>query len=285
MGVLATLVVSPCVTAPLVGVLIYIGQTGNLMLGATALFMMGIGMGIPLLLIGMSAGRWLPKSGAWMKAVKELFGIFMVAMAIWLLSRIVSPAATQILFGLLLLGTAVFVGVYLPRLIRFKKVNRLIGLASAMFGLFLVFNGANMKLVTAPIADLNIGAFTVVHNIADLDKQLTLAQEAGRPVLLDFYADWCASCVEMDRKVFDKRHVKDALSQFTLVRVDLSENSSTDGEMLKHFDVVAPPTMIFFNNSGREVSSRRIVGELDESEFLTRIQSFVTASCDTKIQC
>lgn len=286
MGALATLVVSPCVTAPLVGVLIYIGQTGNLAFGASALFAMGLGMGIPLLLIGMSAGKWLPKSGPWMKAVKEMFGIFMVAMAIWLLSRIVSPAVTRLLFGILLLATAGFVGMYLPRLIHRRKTNRTIGLAIGLCGIFLVLNGFNMTMTIKSVsAQVNAPTFIVVHNMADLNKQLARAQIANRPVILDFYADWCTSCVAMDRHVFNVKNVQQALHNFILLRADLSKNTDDDQEMLKRFGVIAPPTMLFFNNAGQEVNSHRIIGELDANEFLVRLDSFITASCDKKVQC
>lgn len=286
MGVLATLVVSPCVTAPLVGVLIYIGQTGNLIFGASALFAMGLGMGVPLLLIGMSAGKWLPKSGAWMKAVKEMFGIFMVGMAIWLLSRVVSHAVTMALFGLLFLGAAGFVGLYLPKLIHFRNINRTIGFATFLVGIFFILNGMNAMMFTPTASrQANSSIFTIVHNMADLNKQLTLAAASNQPVLLDFYADWCASCVEMDRHVFNTGDVRQALNNFVLLRADLSGNTSEDSDVLKTFGVIAPPTMLFFNNAGQEVNSRRIVGELDANEFLTRLNSFMTASCDKKVQC
>lgn len=284
MGVLATLVVSPCVTAPLVGVLIYIGQTGNLLFGASALFVMGLGMGIPLLLIGMSAGKWLPKSGAWMKAVKELFGIFMVAMAVWLLSRIVSTAVTYMLFGLVIVGFALFVGLYLPRLVRIRKINRTIGVVSGLLGLFLVFNGINMAMVHTTL-EQQPKLFTVVRSVEDFNRELALAKAANRPVLLDFYADWCASCVVMDKTVFAAMDVRPALDQFVLLRADLSSNTATDSELMKYFKVIAPPTVLFFNVNGQEVNSRRIVGELGTQEFMTRLSSFMTASCDKKVQC
>jgi len=284
MGVLATLVVSPCVTAPLVGVLIYIGQTGNLWFGASALFVMGLGMGIPLLLIGMSAGKWLPKSGPWMKAVKDFFGIFMLAMAIWLLSRILSATLTKLLFGLLLLGAAAFIGIYLPKLIRLHKLNRMVGLVTALCGVFLMFNAASVSLTAKSIPSAQ-PAFTIVHNINELNQQLTRAGTTGQPVLLDFYADWCISCVEMDRHVFSAQNVKPALNNFVLLRVDLSNNTADDQALLKQFGVIAPPTVLFFNNAGQEVNSRRIIGELDANEFLLRLDSFITASCDKKVEC
>ncbi len=287
MGVLSTLVVSPCVTAPLVGVLIYIGQTGDMLLGASALFMMGMGMGLPLLVIGMSAGKWLPKSGPWMKAIKELFGIFMVAMAIWLLSRILTHHMTLILFGLLLLATAGFVGIYLPKLVRFRQINRMLGCAAAILGMFLVYSGLNSPLQAGlpETQAMNQSQFIVVHDMNELNDYLAKAAAASQPVMVDFYANWCSSCVDMDKKVFSLDDVQHAIANFMLLRVDLSNNTAGDSAIMQKFAVVAPPTILFFNNSGHEVDSRRIVGSLNQSEFISRIDSFMTASCDTKIQC
>lgn len=278
MGVISTLIVSPCVTAPLVGVLIYISQTGNLGLGAVALFALGLGMGVPLLLIGTSASHILPKSGAWMKAIKELFGIFMVGMAIWLLSRIIPLSVTFFLFGLLFLGTALFMGLYLPKLIRFKTVNHLAGLSAALLGIFLMWNGATL-VMTSDISISEKASFKVVHNLQDLSQQLMLAKAQKTPVLLDFYAEWCEPCVVMDKKVFALAQVKDALSRFVLLRVDLTQNTPSDGEMLKYFGVIAPPTLLFFNPLGQEENANRIVGELDVNEFLMRLNTFKKTAC------
>jgi thiol:disulfide interchange protein DsbD len=124
-----------------------------------------------------------------------------------------------------------------------------------------------------------------VRNINDLNQQLTLAQAAHKPVLLDFYADWCESCVSMDKKVFSAPQVEAALSNFVLLRADLSANNTADETILKNYAVVAPPTVLFFNNNGREVNSRRIVGEINEQEFIGRVNTFMSASCDKKLQC
>lgn len=276
MGLLSTLVVSPCVTAPLVGVLIYIGQTGNLAFGALALFTMGIGMGVPLLLLGMSAGKWLPKSGAWMKAVKEFFGIFMVAMAIWLLSRILSSATTHLLFGLLLVGTALYIGLYLPHLIKFRKLNQTLGVLIGIAGIIMSLHAFQTTSFSAETKD----HFVVVQNASELKDQLLKAKASNQPVLLDFYADWCDSCVLMDQQVFAKQQVKQELNKFLLLRVDLSQNSATDREFLKDFNVIAPPTVLFFDQQGKELNHYRIVGDVSAEEFLSRLQEFKTASCE-----
>lgn len=282
MGVLSTLIVSPCVTAPLVGVLMYIGQTGDLVLGASALFAMGMGMGIPLLIIGMSAGKWLPKSGAWMEAVKKFFGILMLGMAIWLLSRIVPTVITTILWGCLLIAVAAFLGIYLPRIVGRYKFNRSLGFVVGFSGMLVMFGGvavptSTLQWVTPHAAQQSVSpSFTIVHNVADFNKELALARAANQPAILDFYADWCDSCVTMDRNVFNSSDVQRKMNNYVLLRVDLSGNTPADEALLKHFDVIAPPTVLFFDASGREMNSQRIVGEVNAKEFLARLSNLRT---------
>lgn len=287
MGVLSTLILSPCVTAPLVGVLMYIAQTGDMILGASALFAMGVGMGIPLILLGTSAGKLLPKRGPWMIAVQKMFGFLMLAMAIWLAARVIPEAYSQLLFGLLLVAVAFYVGIYLPRIIERRFINRSVGLVIGLFAVF-IMTGGMMSMGFFTNSKLSMPAdnqFVIVRNLADFDKQLSLAQHAQKPVLLDFYADWCASCVEMDNAVFKQPEVQRAIDNFVLLRIDLSANSADDEAMMKRFDVVAPPTILFFTDRGQEVNSRRIIGELGLNEFLSRISTFMAASCDKKIEC
>jgi len=238
MGMVSTLIVSPCVTAPLVGVLMYIADSGNMALGAGALFIMGMGMGIPLIAIGVTAGKWLPKRGPWMTGVQQIFGVLMLGMSLWLLSRVYP--------------------INLPFMNTFSTTQQLVAEANK---------------------------FTIVRNMEELKKQLSLAQFSGKPVILDFYADWCESCVVMDKNVFSVPAVSDSLSRFVLLRADLTQNNAADEDLLKNYDVIAPPTVLFFNDHGQEVNSHRIVGELNANEFLTRINTFITASCDKKVTC
>lgn len=231
MGMVSSLIVSPCVTAPLVGVLMYVAKTGDMVLGASALFALGIGMGIPLIAIGTSAGKWLPRRGPWMIFIQKIFGVLMVVMAVWLLTRI-------------------------P-----------------------ILNNVAVAQNAKP------DSFITVHSVDELNKQLELAQAAHKPVLLDFYADWCASCVAMEHDVFDTATVKKELAPFILIRADLSNNNSADEILLKNYSVVAPPTVLFFNNQGHEMNSQRIVGEVNANEFIQRLNTFFTASCDTKMEC
>ncbi len=296
MGLLSTLIISPCVTAPLVGVLMYIAETGSMVLGGVLLFVMAIGMGLPLILLGMSAGKWLPKSGAWMDVVKKSFGIMMLAMVVWLLSRIIPHLAVIILSGLLLVTVALFVAIYLPTLIGRHKLNRSLGAVVGCCGLLVIAGGINIssmglqlpmqlqKVATAPLSE----SFIIVHDIADLDKQLIVARLAKKSVLLDFYADWCESCISMDTRVFNSPEVKALLNNYVLLRADLTENSSEDEALLKKYAVIAPPTVLFFNAEGKEINKERIVGEVDAKEFLQRLNTVnVAKQCDKdkKINC
>jgi thiol:disulfide interchange protein DsbD len=280
MGVLSTLIVSPCVTAPLIGVLLYIAESGNQLFGASALFAMGIGMGIPLLLFGISAGKWLPKSGPWMEAIKKSFGFVMLAMAIWLLSRVVSQTTVTILWGLLLLALAFFLALYLPLIFKRNVFIRGLGGLSGLMGLFLMLS----SFLQQPSASLLLSSEVLVDSITAVNQRIAAANATHRPVMLDFYADWCESCVAMD-KLFKQPNIKKALEGFVVLRVDLSSNKPEDAALLKYFNVIAPPAVLFFSDQGKEVNTRRIVGEISADELLSRITLFYAAGCDKKAQC
>ena len=279
MGMLSTLIVSPCVTAPLVGVLLYVAQTGNLLFGAGTLFVMGIGMGIPLLIVGMSAGKWLPKSGAWMEVVKKSFGFVMLAMAVWLLSRLMPPMVVSVLWSGFILGLAYFIGTYVAKTLDRKKLARMVAILVGIAG---VVYAANVVQVSAPTPHLS-GSFKTVNSIAQINRDLS--KRNLHPVILDFYAEWCESCVAMDKNVFSQAGVQKALSGFTLLRIDVSKNTAEDQALLKHYNVIAPPTMLFFDVDGNEASERRIVGAMSATELLTRINVFYAAGCDKKASC
>lgn len=275
MGILSTLIVSPCVTAPLVGVLIYIAQTGDQVLGASALFAMGIGMGIPLLLIGTSAGKWLPRSGPWMEVVKIAFGFLMLGMSIWLSMRITSPSVSFAFWGVLLILIAFFVGTHLPKAIGYQKFNRLLGVLLGTFGIIVMVGASLPNKMPAWMVKQQISitknSFIVIHDINDLKRELALAQAEGKPVLLDFYADWCESCITMDKNVFAAPDVRRELSHYVLLRADLTVNNVNDQAIMKYFNVIAPPTILFFDTKGQEMNSKRIVGEVNAKEFIARL--------------
>lgn len=283
MGVLSTLVVSPCITAPLMGVLIYISQTGNIFLGGGALFALGLGMGIPLMLIGMSANKWLPKSGAWMEAVRKVMGFCMLALAIWMLSRILMPVTIMLLWSLLLFMVAAFFYVSMPQYIGRRRMNRFIGIFAAVLGVFVILSGTNTLTLKQVPVEQSTSLFTVVKSIASLKQQLASAAARGQPVLLDFYADWCESCIAMDEKVFKQTDVQMNLKKYRLLRADLTNNNAADAEMLKAYQVIAPPTILFFDSRGQEINSQRVVGEIGVKEFLSRLTT--VKSCHEKTTC
>lgn len=292
MGVISTLVVSPCVTAPLVGVLIYIARTGDLMLGGSALFVMGIGMGIPLMLLGVSAGRWLPRSGKWMQAVTKAFGIILFGMAIWLLGRILSSQVMLVLWGLYLIGISLFFSLYLTHVIGKRKMNLTMGFVSGLFGLLMIASTMGVPVLTNKwvsgfihMENTALNDFSVVHSVTGLQLKIAEAKASNMPLLVDFYADWCTSCVVMDKEVFANNKVQKSIEPFMLVRVDLSNNTSDDQQLLQLYNVVAPPTVLFFNTAGKEVESKRIVGELSAGDFLKRVDVFMAGNCTKQAQC
>lgn len=278
MGMISTLIVSPCVTAPLVGVLIFIGNSGNVVLGASALFAIGLGMGIPLLLIGMSAGKWLPKHGPWMETVKVAFGFLMLAMAVWLFSRLLTPLQAMMLWGVFLLLVAAFVGVYLPKVHKRHYLHTALGSIVAILGMFLLVTGKFMPMVANHwlyIYTNTNGTFTTVYTTAAVKEQLLLAKNNHRPVLIDFYADWCESCLRLEHYVFANEKVNTALARdnFILIRVDLSANDADSEAVLKAFAGYAPPMILFYNKLGTEIINSRIAGEISAEEFLMRLSN------------
>ena len=289
MGALATLVVSPCVSAPLVGALAYIANSGDVLLGGSALLALGIGMGIPLLLIGTSAGKLLPKSGPWMDKVKQVFGLMMLALAIWMLARILPTIIVLSLWGMLALGTAVFI-------MKIERSHRLwqymhhgVGAALIFYAIVLVGGGVlGSSDPLHPIASYHnyaanhSAAFASVKNVEDLDKQLAQAKIDKKQVLLDFYADWCTSCVVMDHHVFNQPEIAKVLNHFVLLRADVTANNKDDQELLKRYSVVAPPTMIFFDEVGHQLPRSEIVGEVNTSEFLGDIEK--VSACEVSSQ-
>ena len=274
MGCLSTLILSPCVTAPLIGVLSYIAQSHNVLLGSLTLFFLSLGMGTPLLLIGTSAGKWLPESGSWMNAVKAFFGILLIAVAIYLMARILPPAVTMFFWASLLIFSGIYTGALTPSLTNQEKFSQGIGIILLGYGL-LILVGVSLGS-TNPLQPLaNAQAATIEENALGTKKtyslnelQKTMAEANGRPVMLDFYADWCASCKVMDTTTFKNSQVEKALSRFKVIKIDVTANSADDKALMEHFKVVAPPTFIFFDSQGKELAPLKVVGESSAEQFL-----------------
>lgn len=277
MGALSALIVGPCVTPPLAVVLLYISQTRDVVLGAVALFSLAMGMSVPLLLIGMSAGALLPRAGRWMDEVKRFFGVVMLATAWWMLASVL-PA------WLLVLGWGVLSSAYGVYLLGRKtvpwmaRVGGLVFLALGLLQLLNVASGGRDPL--SPLSHLggrgnafHAPAFERVRSVAELEA--ALRQASGKPVMLDFYADWCVSCKEMERFTFSDARVREKLAQMALLQIDVSANNNDDKIMLKHFELFGPPGIILFDREGRELTHQRVIGYQNAEQFLQSLQAVI----------
>lgn len=277
MGSLATLIVSPCVTPPLIGALTYIGQSGDAFLGGIALFATGLGMGVPLLFIGTSGRKFLPKAGPWMNVMKYTLGVLLLAMAILMMSRILPGPVTLALWGVLLIGSAIFMGALTNSTKTYwSKVWRVLGIAILIYGVTLIIGAAlgnsdPFKPFSKPAATENL-PFHRVETLQDLTKALAFAETQNKPVLLDFYADWCLSCKIMDRETFPNPEVKAALANFILLRADVTANDANDKAIMQQYNVIAPPTILFFTPDGKELQNLRISGEISPAKLLEYLQ-------------
>jgi thiol:disulfide interchange protein DsbD len=266
MGAISALIVGPCVAAPLAAALVYISQTRDVVIGGSALFAMAVGMSVPLILVGVSAGALLPKAGKWMDSVKRFFGVLMLAMAWWLVSPVL-PAAVQMMgWAALLVGY----GMYLL-LNSGAWVGKTVGVVVAVLGLTQlvgVVSGGRDPL--APLAHLTGNqhtplAFQRIKTVAQLDA--VLAQTGGKTAMLDFYADWCVSCKEMEKLTFVDPKVRDKLANTLLLQVDVTANDADDKAMLKRFGLFGPPGIILFDGKGQEIPGSRVIGYQNASQF------------------
>jgi thiol:disulfide interchange protein DsbD len=284
MGALSALIVGPCVAAPLAGALLYIAQTGNAALGGAALFVMSLGMGAPLLLVGAFSRSLLPKSGPWMEGVKKFFGVIMLATALWLVSPVIPLWLQMLGWALLMVIPAIFLHALDPlpqhahgwqRLGKGLGVMLLLGGAAMLIG---VLGGAKDPL--QPLGFLGGGTAAVspaptferVASIERLDARLAEAKAAGKPVMLDFYADWCVSCKEMERFTFADPQVAARMKQIVLLKADVTANTAADAALLKRFGLFGPPGIIFFDAAGRELNDLRVVGFQPAEKFLPTLE-------------
>ncbi|SMN00919.1 Cytochrome c-type biogenesis protein DsbD, protein-disulfide reductase [uncultured Candidatus Thioglobus sp.] len=279
MGFLSALIVGPCVAPPLAGALIYIGQTGDALLGGMSLFVMSLGMGVPLLLVGAGVSK-LPKAGGWLDKVKHVFGILMLAVAIWLLERIIPSIATLILWALLFTLSPIAIGVFGKTSTPLQHILKGIGLLILIYGLLLwglVARGGGDML--APLSGYGANTqiekvhvkFEKVKSIADLDQKLAQAQRNNQVVMLDFYADWCISCKEIERFVFSNVQVVDRMQNVIALQADVTKNDANDTALMKRFGLFGPPGILFFNN-GIEKRAQRIIGEINARDFLKHLE-------------
>ncbi|AXX96248.1 protein-disulfide reductase DsbD [Arcobacter ellisii] len=270
MGFLSALIVGPCVAPPLAGALVYIGQTGDALLGGLALFVMSLGMGVPLLLIGLGAGKFMPKPGGWMESITRIFGIVMLGVAIWLLDRVLDATIIIYLWALLLLGSAIYLKIYQHIL------TQLITVVLFILGVVL-FVGA-ISGATNPLNPLE--KFTSSKAVQSLDEKLVFTKikniqelelaikNSDKPVMLDFWASWCIACKEFEEITFKDEEVIKKLQGFTLLKADVTANNDDDKALQKMFGIVGPPGIIFWDKDKKEITSSKIVGYKNPKEFL-----------------
>ncbi len=282
MGSLSALIVGPCVAAPLAGALIYIGQTGDAVLGGAALFSLGLGMGLPLIAVGTSAGKLLPKAGLWMNTVKAVFGVLMLGVAIWMLDRILPPAVTLLLWALWFIVPAIYLGAATPlpeSASHARRLGKALGVVMLTYGILLLIGlAAGSRDVFQPLKILTVRAaapraapvFRPVASVTDL--QQALAQNTDRWAMLDFYADWCVSCKELERETFADPGVAQALTSLLTLRADVTANDRDQQRLLHRFGLIGPPAVLFFNPRGEECRAARLVGYVPPRQFLDHLQ-------------
>ena len=280
MGLLSALIIGPCVAAPLVGALIYIGQSGDLWLGGSALFVLSLGMGTPLLLVGTSAGVLVPRAGPWMVYIQHLFGLMLLAVALWIVNRLVPPTLALLLWGGWLIIVGIWLGALHPARTPARRIGQGLAAVVVVYGVLLMTGGASGgDRFWLPLGHLRGGAATVVHvpfkpikTVADLERELEGARARGQTVMLDFYADWCVDCVIMARTTFSDPRVVESLQPVLTLQADVTANDETDRALMAHLGVIGPPTILFFDAAGREQRNDRVVGLLKPEPFLRHLE-------------
>lgn len=300
MGFLSALIVGPCVAAPLAAALIYIGQTGDSVLGGMALFAMSLGMGTPLLLIGTSAGKILPRAGDWMNTIKAVFGVLLLAVAIWMLERIIPVALSMALWAALAITSGIYMGALEPVGIDasgWRKLWKGIGLILLVYGvLLLVGVAAGGRDSLQPLygvvgagsvsyaATNTSGQATAAHGLAfrqvkgaeELEREIAAASAAGKAVMFDLYADWCVACKEMEKYTFSNAGVRAALQDVVLLQADVTNNDAIDKALYKRFGMFGPPTILFFGPDGTERRGYRVIGFMNADKFRDHVSKAIS---------
>jgi thiol:disulfide interchange protein DsbD len=286
MGLLSALIIGPCVAAPLAGALIYIGQSGNAVLGGAALFVLSLGMGTPLLLVGTSASALIPRAGPWMIYVQHLFGLLLLAVALWIVGRLVPPPVMLILWGGLLVVSCVWLGALHPARTPARRLGQGVALVGVLYGALLMVAGTSGgERFWPPLSHLQGGAkapahvdFKRIKTVADLQRELDEAKGRRQAVVLDFYADWCVDCVIMARTTFADPRVVQALQSVLTLQADVTANDAEDRELMRHLEVIGPPTLVFFDRAGQERRNDRVVGLSQPEPFLRQVQQISGAA-------
>jgi thioredoxin:protein disulfide reductase len=286
MGMFSALIVGPCVAAPLAAALIVIGATGDPVRGGAALFALSLGMGAPLLAFGASAGKLLPKAGAWMETIKNLFGLLLLGVAIWLLERIVPPAGALALWAGLFFLAAVFLGALDPlgrEAGPGRRIAKGLGLMGLLYGAVLLVGAAGggsslwqplagLRTAGVPVQAAASADFRKVKSVTDVERELRQAGAAGRTVMLDFYADWCVDCKRMERYTFPQPAVQAALDGKVLLKADVTANDAEDRELMNRYGIFGPPAILFFDTGGDELRSHRLLGYVPAERFAQHVR-------------
>ncbi|MDR6916931.1 thiol:disulfide interchange protein DsbD [Pseudomonas sp. 3296] len=283
LGVVSSLLVSPCVSAPLAGALLYISASGDALGGGLKLFMLGLGMGAPLLLVATGGAAWLPKSGAWLVYVKNAIGVLLLGLAIGLLSRVLPGQITLLLIGLLAGGVGLFMGalefVYKPPR---KRLGQLLGMFLLFYALacwFGAFSGqtdpfnpiGQSRAIAGNAPAQNAGTWQTINTPSELDRVLADAQSSGTPLLLDWYADWCISCKVIEHEVLNDAKVMERLQGYRLVRFDITASNAEQRALLDRYKLFGPPALMFFGKDGVERADVRVIGEINAKDFAERV--------------
>ncbi|MFC2074121.1 protein-disulfide reductase DsbD [Campylobacterota bacterium] len=290
MGLLSALIVGPCVAAPLAAALGFISQTGDAFMGGMALYALSMGMGVPLLIVGTGAGKFMPRPGSWMDAIKSIFGVMMLAVAIWMLSRILENSIIMFMWSALAMFVAVSIGAFEVRDEAYchpcHAAKKSIGLMVALYAAALFIGSVtNAKSMMNPLekllpvqgavqngmlqASASDNDFKKIGSIAELDK--IISESKGKKIMLDFYADWCTSCQELEHVTFSDARVKKALSEYVLIQADITPNSDENKALSKKFGLFGPPALIFYDKNGKELKEKRVIGFIPPEELLEKL--------------
>jgi len=287
MGFLSALIPGPCVAAPLAGALLYIANSGNVILGGATLFAMGLGAGLPLLIIGASSGKILPRPGVWMENIKKFFGFVMIFTAVWLSGKILGEQISMLLYGIVGIFACVFFGAFdttNEHSTAFKRISKSVFLITFIYSVLLIVGSfSEAKSILKPLEGFKVSKnavkkselnFIEISNLAELENTI---KNSSKPVLIDFYATWCASCNELDEITFKDESVLKKLENFTLLRVDVTKNSSDDARIMKKFGLIGPPAILFFRADGdlqKELKNARLIGFYPPEKFLAHLEKF-----------
>ncbi len=288
MGFFSAIIVGPCITAPLVGALIFISQTQDWQLGGLALFALGLGMGVPLMLVGTSAGKLLPRAGGWMDTVKAVFGVVLLGVAIWLLERILPVNITMALIAALMIASAIYMGA-LDSLGEaasgWRRLTKSLGLLILVYGVaYLIGAAAGSNDLIQPLRGLSASVsapgqaerhlvFRQIKGRDGLQLALNDSVQQERKTMLDFYADWCISCKEMEKYAFSHPDVLAALDKVATLQADVTDNDRIDTDLMTSMGIYGPPAILFFDSSGKEIRNRRVVGEMSGDQFAAHVSA------------